>query len=88
MALNWEATFNQLVDALLPQVQDTEQVKLTLVAEDSQFTRFNQAKARQTGTVRSGSLALTLMDKDHTASQSLPFTGDKNRGLACPSWKP
>jgi len=77
MALNWEATFNQLVDALLPQVQDTEQVKLTLVAEDSQFTRFNQAKARQTGTVRSGSLALTLMDKDHTASQSLPFTGDK-----------
>ena len=38
MALNWEATFNQLVDALLPQVQDTEQVKLTLVAEDSQFT--------------------------------------------------
>ena len=77
MALNWETTFNQLVDALLPQVQDTEQVKLTLVAEDSQFTRFNQARARQTGTVRSGSMSLTLMGNGRTASQSFPFTADK-----------
>jgi predicted Zn-dependent protease len=78
MALNWEAAFNQLVDALLPQVQEGEQVKLTLTAEDSQFTRFNRAKARQTGTVQSGSLVLTLMENGRTASHSLPFTADKN----------
>ena len=78
MELNWEAVFNQLVDALLPQIQDTEQIKFTLVAEHSQFTRFNQAKARQTGTVRSGSLSLTLMDKGRTTSQSFPFTGEKD----------
>lgn len=77
MVLNWEAAFNQLVDDLLPLVHDREQVMLTLVAEDSQFTRFNRAKARQTGTVRSGSMTLTLMGDGRSASQSLPFTADK-----------
>jgi predicted Zn-dependent protease len=77
MPLDWEATFNHLVDALLPQLQDTEQLKLTLIAENSQFTRFNRARARQTGTVCRGTLTLTLMAQQRTASHALPFTADK-----------
>jgi predicted Zn-dependent protease len=75
--LDLEATFNQLVDALLPQLQASEHCRLTLTAEESQFTRFNQAKARQTGTVQRGSLTLTLMANQRTASQELSFTGEK-----------
>ncbi|MEO0458324.1 MAG: TldD/PmbA family protein, partial [Cyanobacteria bacterium P01_A01_bin.114] len=75
--MNWEATFNQVVDALLPQLQDAESLKLSLTAEDSQFTRFNRGKVRQTGTVTKGGLDLTLMAHQRSANQSVPFTGDK-----------
>jgi predicted Zn-dependent protease len=77
MSLDWETPFNHLVDALLPQLQAAEQMRLTLIAEDSQFTRFNGAKVRQTGTVCKGHLTLTLMAQQHTASQSFSFTADK-----------
>lgn len=72
-----ETTFNQLVDALLPQLNDDEAVQLTLIAEDSQFTRFNQAKVRQTGTVASGELTLILVVNQRTASEAIAFTGAK-----------
>ncbi|MEM8808424.1 MAG: metallopeptidase TldD-related protein [Cyanobacteria bacterium P01_G01_bin.38] len=75
--MSWEATFNQIVDALLPQLQATEHLKLSLVAEDSQFTRFNRGKVRQTGSVTKGGLDLTLMANQRSANQSLPFTGEK-----------
>ncbi|MEM9161690.1 MAG: metallopeptidase TldD-related protein [Cyanobacteria bacterium P01_F01_bin.4] len=75
--MTWEATFNQIVDALLPQLQDAEQLKLSLTAEDSQFTRFNHGKVRQTGSVTKGGLNLTLMARQRSVSQSVPFTGEK-----------
>ncbi|WP_008318819.1 TldD/PmbA family protein [Leptolyngbya sp. PCC 6406] len=75
--MDWETTFNQLVDALFSQRQGEEAIKLTLVAEDSQFTRFNQGRVRQTGIVVSGEITLTLMVSQRTASASVPFTGDK-----------
>lgn len=73
----WENTFNQLVDALLPQLNDKEHLRITLVVEASQFTRFNQAKVRQTGSVVNGSLTLTLMAQQRTAAESVSFTGEK-----------
>ncbi|NEP17052.1 MAG: TldD/PmbA family protein [Leptolyngbya sp. SIO4C1] len=77
MSHDWEIPFNQLVDSLLPQLQAKEQTKLTLTAETSQFTRFNRAKVRQTGSVTKGELELTLMASQRSASQSVPFTGEK-----------
>ncbi|PSB35256.1 TldD/PmbA family protein [Stenomitos frigidus] len=72
-----ETTFNQLVEALLQQRQTDEHLILHLTAEQSQFTRFNQAKVRQTGLVRDGNLSLTLMRDQRTGSYEIPFTGEK-----------
>jgi predicted Zn-dependent protease len=74
---NWETTFNQLIDALLPQLDDGEAVKVSLIAEASQFTRFNQAKVRQTGSIEKGSLALTLMGHGRSTTESITFIGEK-----------
>ncbi|MGD1905890.1 MAG: TldD/PmbA family protein [Leptolyngbyaceae cyanobacterium] len=72
----WEDRFNGLADRLSSQRHDGEQFKLSLVAEDSQFTRFNHAQVRQAGTVIRGTLTLTWMTPDRTASESIPFTAD------------
>ncbi|MEL7313480.1 MAG: TldD/PmbA family protein, partial [Cyanobacteria bacterium J06559_3] len=73
----WELTFNQLLDALIPQLNDDETMQVLLIAEDSHFTRFNQARVRQTGTVVNGSLKLVLMVNHRVANESIPFTGEK-----------
>lgn len=71
----WELTFNALVDTLLSSLPADEHCKLTLTAEDSHFTRFNQARVRQTGTVTKGLLTLALMAKQRIVKVSCPFTG-------------
>ncbi|MDB9528136.1 TldD/PmbA family protein [Oscillatoria sp. CS-180] len=73
----WETTFNQLIDALIPQLNEDESLTLSLVAEESQFTRFNHAKVRQTGSVENGDLTLTLMGQQRSATESVTFTGEK-----------
>ncbi|MEM1310438.1 MAG: metallopeptidase TldD-related protein [Cyanobacteria bacterium P01_H01_bin.153] len=73
----WETTFYQLIDALLPQLTQSETVKVSLVAEASQFTRFNQAKVRQTGNIEKGSLTITLMGQGRSATEAITFTGEK-----------
>jgi predicted Zn-dependent protease len=74
---DWETTFNRLMDGLFPQLNPGEALTVTLVAEASQFTRFNQAKVRQTGSIENGSLTLTLMANQHNATESISFTGEK-----------
>lgn len=73
----WETTFNQLMDALLPQLHGDEVLKVGLVAEQSQFTRFNQAKIRQTGSIENGAMTLTLMGDGRSATETISFTGQK-----------
>lgn len=77
----WEVTFNHLADTLLSQLQDHEHGALSLIAEKSHFTRFNQAKVRQTGSVSNGALTLKLMACSRTATASLSFTGAKEVDL-------
>ena len=72
-----ETTFNQLMDALLPQLAESEAIKVSLVAEASQFTRFNRAKVRQTGNIEKGSLTMTLMGQGRSTTASIDFTGQK-----------
>jgi predicted Zn-dependent protease len=74
----WETTFNQLMEALLPQLQSNESLTVELVAEASQFTRFNQAKVRQTGSIENGSVTLTLMGDERSATETVTFTGEKD----------
>lgn len=74
----YETIFNQIVDTVALQLSQVTGVAFTLsvTGEESQFTRFNQAKVRQSGQVCDGQLTLTLMQRDRTASHRLPFTGN------------
>jgi predicted Zn-dependent protease len=71
-----EISFNQLVAWLREQCQPQEAFTLVLISEHSQFTRFNQARVRQTGAVRDGNLRLTLMGDGRSSYQEFPLTGD------------
>ena len=74
-----EESFNQLIKEIRSQLKPDEQFTLTLESEQSQFTRFNQAKVRQTGTVNDGNLQLVLMHNQRSSYQEFPFTGDLER---------
>lgn len=74
--IDLEHSFNQLVDEIRDQLKPDEQFTLTLDSEQSQFTRFNHAKVRQTGMVNDGSLQLVLMHNQRSSYREFPFTGD------------
>lgn len=71
-----ETVFGQLADAMAAGCSATTHYTLTISGEESQFTRFNQARVRQTGGVSDGNLTLTLMQDDRTASTTVPFVGE------------
>ncbi|MEL6260812.1 MAG: metallopeptidase TldD-related protein [Cyanobacteria bacterium J06626_6] len=73
-----EAAFQQLVEALGDHVSALSETAFTVAisGEESQFTRFNSARVRQTGQVKDGQMRLTLMGSDRTAAVTLPFCGD------------
>lgn len=71
-----EISFNKLVDQLRSQLKPKEHFTLTLNSEQSQFTRFNRAKVRQTGLVSDGTLHLTLMYEHRSSFIEFPFTGE------------
>lgn len=71
----WEQTFHRLSDALQGDCRAAEHFTLSLVAEDSQFTRFNRARVRQSGQVVDGFVKLTWIDRQRTCYRDLPFTG-------------
>jgi predicted Zn-dependent protease len=71
-----ENSFNQLVETLLDKQQEGEQFTVKLNSEYSQFTRFNHAKVRQTGTVSDGWLELTCMQNQRSNFRLIPFTGN------------
>ena len=73
----YEDVFNRLTEAVGDRLPSSEQhFCLSLAAEDSQFTRFNRAKVRQTGQVRDGQLQLTLMTDQQTTTAHVPFIGE------------
>ncbi|AFY69581.1 Zn-dependent protease [Thalassoporum mexicanum PCC 7367] len=71
-----EASFNQVVDALLNQLQAPEQITISLQCERSQFTRFNRARVRQTGLVDDGTLSVNLICDHREAYAEFVFTGE------------
>ncbi|MEB3291704.1 MAG: metallopeptidase TldD-related protein [Synechococcales bacterium] len=73
-----EDAFRRVTTFLQDQCQAQEQFTLTLVAEESLFTRFNQAKVRQTGLVQDATLRLTWMRDQRSSYQEFPLTGDWN----------
>jgi predicted Zn-dependent protease len=71
-----EYSFNQLLETLLIKKFEDEEFTLKLSSERSQFTRFNQAKVRQTGCVADGWIELTLMADQRSSARQFPFTGN------------
>ncbi|MEO0869002.1 MAG: TldD/PmbA family protein, partial [Cyanobacteria bacterium J06642_11] len=71
-----EIIFGQLAERVVTCLGDDDHFTLTTSGEDSQFTRFNRARVRQTGQVSDGSLTLALMQPDRTASATVSFVGD------------
>jgi predicted Zn-dependent protease len=71
-----ENSFNNLIKRVADKKADSEEFTLKLSSERSQFTRFNQAKVRQTGIVTDGWVELTLMSNQRTAFSRIPFTGN------------
>lgn len=71
-----ETTFDRLVAELNATRQPDEHFALKLIGEQSQFTRFNHAKVRQTGSVTDGRLSLTWMHNQRNSEYELPFTGN------------
>lgn len=71
-----EQTFDHLIENLLTQKSVDEHFTIKLNSENSQFTRFNHGKVRQTGTVNDGWVNLTLMSEQRTSFRRFPFTGN------------
>ncbi len=84
-----EATFNQIAAAISTQLSNHPNCHFTLslAGEDTQFTRFNGAKVRQSGQVCDGQLRLTLMTSDRTTAARIPFTShfDTDWAIAKPT---
>lgn len=72
-----EVSFNQLSATLLEKKQIDEHFTLNLTWEQSQFTRFNHARVRQTGCVVDGWVKLRLMQDQRSSCRCFPFIGDR-----------
>ncbi len=73
---NLETSFNKLVETLLAKKLDPEEFTAKLSSERSQFTRFNNAKVRQTGCVTDGWVKLSLMENQRSCYLEFPFSGN------------
>lgn len=73
---NLEPCFYQLVDRLTESLQKHEYLTISLSSERSQFTRFNNAKVRQSGVVADGNIKIVLIANQREAYATFPFTGD------------
>ncbi|MGB3615442.1 MAG: TldD/PmbA family protein, partial [Elainellaceae cyanobacterium] len=77
-----EESFRHLSATLMDSLKPGEHLTITLVGEQSQFVRFNQAKVRQGGMVTDGTLDLTLMAQERTHSYAIPLTGQEQMDIA------
>ena len=71
-----EQLFNQLSETLLNNLQNGEDLKLTIGGENSQFVRFSQSKVRQSGLVDDANLSIVLINNDRTCSGSFTLKGN------------
>jgi len=71
-----EKLFNQLIEQLLNNLQNDEQMKLSIDGENSQFVRFSKSKVRQAGLVDDASLNISLINGGRTCNSSFTLTGN------------
>lgn len=71
-----EQQFQQICTGLFEQVESAEVLSITLIAEESQFTRINGGKVRQTGLVNDAELSLDMTSNNRRATGSMTLCGD------------
>ena len=71
-----ESLFNGLSDDIFSDLQRDEHLTLSLFSENTFFSRFNQARVRQTTETDQSSLVLTYVSGQHELSGSIPLTWD------------
>lgn len=71
-----ERLFKELSDRLFADLHNDEQITLSLSAENTFFSRFNQARVRQTTDADQSSLVLTCVAGQHELSGVMPLTWD------------
>ena len=71
-----ENHFNKLIENLLDKKEEGEFFTIRLNSERSQFTRFNNARVRQTGVVSDAWMELSCAKDQHRSICTFPFTGD------------
>jgi len=74
-----EQLFKQLTAAIMAELQVDEHLGLTLAGENSLFTRFSQARIRQSGAVEEASLGFNLIRDGRRATSSISLSGDLER---------
>lgn len=79
MTLPTVEQFGAIAIQLRHHLQGEEAFTLELIAEESQFLRFNHAQVRQTGRVTDGQIALTLMTPKRRGSRSRPYLNDSEQ---------
>ncbi|MFM7885390.1 MAG: metallopeptidase TldD-related protein [Pseudanabaena sp.] len=77
-----EHAFYQLADYLIDSLHFGEYLTISLASERSQFTRFNNAKVRQSGMVADGNVTIYLMYNQREAYAEFPFTSDHTIDIA------
>lgn len=80
-AVQQEAHFARLCEALFADLAAGEVLAANLVAEDSLFLRFNANRVRQNTDVRQSMLSLHLQREGRTVEKSRTLTGDASRDL-------
>ena len=78
-----EQAFYELSDRLIDSLHNGEYLTINLDSERSQFTRFNNAKVRQSGLVADGNVTISLIFNQREAYAEFPFTGDREIDIAC-----
>ena len=76
-----EKLFDQLADKIFSSLEAEEQLSLSLQAEESQFTRINGGRIRQTGLVNDCSVSLDLVVNNRRATGSLTLSVDLESDL-------
>ena len=69
--------FYALADFVISKLQGSEILTMFLMAESSDFVRFNSGKIRQPGSVVQGNCTLQLIDEGKHSSIKLSLVGDK-----------
>lgn len=74
---NLKTHFNDLSQFLFSQLKGTEELNLTVTAEQSTFLRFNNARIRQNTCVDQVSLSMTFQAQQRKVVYDATLTGDK-----------